>query len=356
MSIKANEKKLKFVVDKGENLGIRYIGDEVRISQILTNLLSNAIKFTPEKGTISVESEVGKGSTFVVIMRVGCADEEEKQVYENATSQLGGMKILFLTGNAVSASKFGKCARDLGVRCDFAYSIDKLAQKMKVADAEQKPYDAIFIEIKSFKEKDIFQLEKQYGELIDHSKIVPIIDFGLERIEQRYFSKYNITTYMEGPVFSFSFYNTMMKVAHNINTFGIVESSKKVDFSRLHMLLVEDIEINSDIVIDSLEYTGINIDIARDGLEAVEMFKKDMDKYDIVLMDVQMPVMNGLDATRSIRELPYPKAKEIPIISMTANVFKEDIEMCLEAGMNDHLGKPIDAHLVVSKIITYTRS
>ena len=148
----------------------------------------------------------------------------------------------------------------------------------------------------------------------------------------------------------------MMKVAHNINTFGIVESSTKVDFSGLHMLLVEDIEINSDILEDSLEYTGINIDIARDGLEAVEMFKEGMDKYDIILMDIQMPVMNGLDATRSIRSLPYPKAKKIPIISMTANVFKEDIEMCLEAGMNDHLGKPIDPQVVVSKIVAYTRS
>ena len=139
---------------------------------------------------------------------------------------------------------------------------------------------------------------------------------------------------MEGPVFSFSFYNTMMKVANNINTFGIVESSKKVDFSRLHMLLVEDIEINSDIVIDSLEYTGINIDIARDGLEAVEKVKEQPNQYSLILMDIMMPKMNGDEAAKCIRKIN----PSIPIVAMSAQS-EYSIDQTI---MNDSISKPID--------------
>ena len=107
-------------------------------------------------------------------------------------------------------------------------------------------------------------------------------------------------------------------------------------------MLVDDVEINREIVLVQLEPTQAAIDCAENGEQAVAMFQQEPEKYDLIFMDIQMPVMDGYDATRKIRGLGTPQAKQIPIIAMTANVFKEDVERCLAAGMNAHIGKPID--------------
>jgi CheY-like chemotaxis protein len=113
-------------------------------------------------------------------------------------------------------------------------------------------------------------------------------------------------------------------------------------FRGYHLLLAEDVEVNREIVSALLENTLIDIDWAENGLQAFEMFAHDPKRYDIIFMDVQMPVMDGYEATRRIRELDVPEACTIPIIALTANVFKEDIEKALDSGMNGHLGKPLD--------------
>lgn len=125
-------------------------------------------------------------------------------------------------------------------------------------------------------------------------------------------------------------------------------------FKDKHILIAEDMEINIEIIKSLLEETGINIDTAENGLIAVEMFTKNPDKYDLIFMDMQMPEMDGLDATRAIRALELARAKTVPIIAMTANVFKEDIDRCRAAGMNDHTGKPIDIGDVIGKINKYS--
>jgi CheY-like chemotaxis protein len=98
-----------------------------------------------------------------------------------------------------------------------------------------------------------------------------------------------------------------------------------------------------------MEGTGVEIDCAENGLEALRLLSENPAKYDLVFMDVQMPEMDGLEATRNIRQ----SGNNIPVIAMTANVFKEDIDKCLEAGMNDHLGKPLDMGNVLEKIRKY---
>ena len=120
----------------------------------------------------------------------------------------------------------------------------------------------------------------------------------------------------------------------NIETDGLYENYR--------VLLTEDVEINREIVIALLEPTQLKIDCAENGAEAVRIFGEAPERYDMIFMDLMMPVMDGYEATRRIRALDIPKAKTIPIVAMTANVFKEDVERCLEAGMNAHVGKPID--------------
>ena len=128
------------------------------------------------------------------------------------------------------------------------------------------------------------------------------------------------------------------------------------DFTGKTLILAEDIEINREIAVALLEDTGVAIDCAPDGAVAFKLFSENPGKYDAILMDIHMPDMDGLEATRSIRALEAERAgagqtvKPIPIIAMTANVFQEDIEMCLKAGMNGHLGKPIDVEKVMETL------
>ncbi|MDR1626002.1 MAG: response regulator [Spirochaetia bacterium] len=121
-------------------------------------------------------------------------------------------------------------------------------------------------------------------------------------------------------------------------------------FKDRRILLAEDIDINREIVLALLEPTGIVIDCAENGEEAVCMFSRQRGIYDAVLMDIQMPVMDGVEASRGIRALPLPEAARVPIIAMTANVFKDDIEKYLSAGMNGHIGKPIDTGELIAKL------
>ncbi|MDL2318965.1 response regulator [Eubacteriales bacterium OttesenSCG-928-A19] len=118
-------------------------------------------------------------------------------------------------------------------------------------------------------------------------------------------------------------------------------------------LLAEDVEINQEIVVALLEPLGITVECADNGREAVRMFSENPEHYDLIFMDVQMPEMDGMEATRRIRALDTPRAGEIPIISMTANVFKEDIERYMEIGMNDHVGKPLSFDVVLEKLRRY---
>ena len=123
----------------------------------------------------------------------------------------------------------------------------------------------------------------------------------------------------------------------------------------LHCLLVEDNDLNAEIAQILLEEQGMTVTRAENGRQAVEIFSKEpADTFHLILMDIMMPVMNGLDAARAVRALDRPDAKTIPIIAMTANAFKEDAQKCMEAGMNAHLAKPINIPELISTITRFT--
>ena len=115
-------------------------------------------------------------------------------------------------------------------------------------------------------------------------------------------------------------------------------------------LLADDVEINREIVIAMLEDTGLRIECAGNGREALDMFISAPDKYDVILMDINMPEMDGVEATRRIRELDRPEGARIPIIAMTANVLASEVESYFSAGMNDHIGKPVDFNKLLDKL------
>ncbi len=137
-----------------------------------------------------------------------------------------------------------------------------------------------------------------------------------------------------------------------------LEASADLKASDLHLqyytiLVAEDMDFNREVLSKYLEKTGVTIDFAFNGKIAVDKFKKNPDKYTLIFMDINMPEMNGDEAAKIIRALDIKKAKEIPIIAMTADVFKEDIDKCLAAGMNDHIPKPVVPKTILAKLKQY---
>ncbi|MDR2579137.1 MAG: response regulator [Chitinispirillales bacterium] len=119
------------------------------------------------------------------------------------------------------------------------------------------------------------------------------------------------------------------------------------------VLLVEDVATNRELVAMYFEDSGVKLDFAENGREACDVFGKNPEGYSLILMDIQMPVMDGYDAAREIRSMSADWAKQIPIIAMTANVFKEDIDLCFDAGMDDHIAKPINMESLQNKVFDF---
>ncbi len=298
ISDKVNEKNIEFNVDfENANIDSCYMGDELRLSQVILNLLSNALKFTPNNGKIMLKvKKTGDDEKRSILMfsvtdtGIGMTDEQIERLFnpfeqaDNSTSKYYGG-----TGLGLAISK---------------NIIEKMNSRIRV--------DSSMGEGSSF----IFEVKLEKCNSAESSRILS------QNIELNEKPKED-------------------------------NKPKESDFSNISALLADDIDINREIVTRLLQSTKINIDQAKNGLEAVKMFEANPEKYNLIIMDIQMPEMDGYEATRTIRALDVPNAKTIPIIAMTANAFKEDIEKCLESGMNDHLAKPIDRDAMIERIKQY---
>ena len=287
------EKNQEFVREIDETIPRRLFGDEQRISQIITNLLSNAVKFTPEHGKIRLQAQLLEENDEECLVLIKVSDTGIGIEEEQK-------KRLFLPfGQAESSTtrKYGGTGLGLAIS-------KRIVQMMK----------------------GIIWFESEVG---------------------------------IGTTFSFTMW---IRKLDETEIDSLQEETEHEDdeldgiFDGICILLAEDMEINREIVETLLEPTKIKIDCAENGREACEMFEKGQDRYDLIFMDVQMPEMDGYDATRCIRKLGSEKSKDIPIIAMTANVFREDIEHCIEAGMNGHIGKPLDIREVIKVLKKYLYS
>ena len=291
MAVKAEEKKQNFSVNVGVDIPDRLVGDDLRLTQVIMNLLSNAMKFTPEGGHI--------------VLNVSLVSPTEE----------GGLTI-----------------------------------KVEVVDSgiglKSEHYNKIF---SSFEQAD-GDINRTYGGTgLGLAISKNIIELMGGRIE---------VTSEEGKGSCFCFLVNLRLGSEPPNSAGqrVRAVSAQLPDGVLRgksILLVEDVEINREIVTALFEDTGIVFDYAENGQIAVGKFKEGQDKYSLIFMDVQMPIMDGLEATRQIRAFGTTQAKDIPIIAMTANAFSKDIESCIEAGMNGHISKPIDFDEVVEKLLDY---
>jgi len=275
-SVRAEEKHQNITVNVNENVPRVLIGDELRLSQIITNLLTNAIKFTPAKGRIEVNAEKLDETDGEVTLRIEVADsgigispEQQKKLFTS-----------YNQADSSIAQKFGGTGLGLAIS-------KQVVELMR---------GTIWIESELNKgSKFIFTIKAQKGKGNDCEESSPQTGSG---------------------------------------GYGF-------DFSEYTILAAEDDEINREIMAAILRKTGISVDFAENGKRAVALFQEHPERYNTILMDVHMPEMDGYEATRTIRKSGSSIAENIRIIALTADVFKEDIEKCLEAGMDGHIGKPI---------------
>jgi CheY-like chemotaxis protein len=245
---------------------------------------------------------------------------------------------------------FSEIVEGFGVGCcDTAISGEE-ALGLIVRNGE---YHVYFIDWK-MPEMDGIQLASELRRRTSAKSVVIMITAAEWTSIESDAKKAGVDKFLSKPLFPSSILDAI-KECISIEQRQIETENKNVKgiFAGRKILLAEDVEINQEIVMALLEPTEMEIDCAMNGLEAVRMFKETPDKYDMILMDVQMPEMDGYEATQKIRALDLPQAKTVKIIAMTANVFRDDIEKCQEVGMDSHIGKPLNFDEVVEKLLVY---
>jgi len=334
VNFRVDEKQQNLSMHIDSKIPKTLIADDQRLSQVVTNLLSNAVKFTPEKGSITLEARcIEEKNNYCTIQisvidtGIGISEEQQKRLFNP-----------FQQAEAGTTRKYGGTGLGLAISKSI---VELMGGKIWVKSEPDKGSTFNFsIKMKCSEAKECIEQEEE---------------------------KKKETT-------------------ENIN--GI--------FAGRRILLVEDMEINREVVLALLESTKLEIDCAENGKEAVRMFSLMPERYGLIFMDIQMPEMDGYEAARRIRaienehgasnkSMEFPKDRDvstsfaegasnksmefpketpkqllefprgIPIIAMTANVFKEDIEKCINAGMDDHIGKPIDFEEVLEKLRYYLK-
>jgi len=293
-------------------------------------------------GEIWVESIPGHGSKFAfsVLLQRG-SDKRQTSLLEGVDWR--NIRILAVDDEPEIRKFFIETAQGLKVTCEVAASGEEAAEMI----AQDDSYDILFLDW-NLPGMNGIELARQVRSKSKHKSVVVLFSAVDWSVVERDAREAGIDKLMQKPLFRSSIADVISECLgfeSAIKQADIEEGNE--DFSGHTILLAEDVEINREIVLALLEPTNLNIECAENGLEAVRMFSETPEKYDMVFMDVQMPEMDGYQATRRIRALELPRANTIPIIAMTANVFKEDVVKCLEAGMNGHIGKPLDYHEVI---------
>jgi PAS domain S-box-containing protein len=321
-------------------------------------------------GSIWVKSEPGKGSIFTFTIQAKKGDQTSRRLLDDGVDR-SSLRILVVDDDPSLLIHFKKIAQRLGVSCDTAESG---GEALKLVE-QNGSYNLYFIDWKMPGMDGIELIKKLKGQPSGsgNSVVVMISSAEWSSIEDTARNT-GVDSLLSKPLFPSTIANIIgnyLGVEHKVE-------EKKPDIAGLfagrRILLAEDVDINREIMLALFEPTQLEIDCAENGVEAVRKFSEAPDKYDLIFMDVQMPEMDGYEATQRIRaieaELRSASAvssftkgetrgndlnlrRQIPIIAMTANVFREDVEKCMAAGMNGHVGKPLNFDEVLDKLNSY---
>ena len=296
-------------------------------------------------GSIDVKSVPGSGTTFVIALPIKTLDISFEEV------KLPDLHILVVDDDAILCEHTVELLRQLGVYADWASSGTQAVGKVKAALQENQMYDAVLLDWKMPEQGGLettCQLRTLCG---DRLPILMISAYDWNEVEEEARNA-GVTGFIQKPIF-------MSTLIHGLKCYVLSEDpsseqqnmNEQDDFAGRRFLLVEDNMFNQEIAEELLTDMGAAVDIAGNGQKGVEVFSRSpVGYYDVILMDIQMPVMNGYDATRAIRALDRADAGTIPILAMTADAFAEDIQAAGEAGMNGHMAKPLDRAMIKREI------
>lgn len=387
-----------------------YIGDNMKLRQVLINILGNAVKFTPAggavdleverktqydgkstlsfiikdngigmseeflphifdtfaqedasstskygssglglsitknivemmNGTIEVESKKGEGTTFYVTVTLGDSDrkDEEKHIGEIHLSE---MSVLIVDDDPIACEHAQLVLEHAGIASEIAMSGPEAIEMTKLRHARREPYNLILVDWK-MPEMDGVETTRQMRSIIgDESAIIILTAYRWDDVLEEAM-KAGVDSFLSKPLFATAVLEEF-KSALDLKRAAGGDQAPKTNLSGRRILVAEDMQINAEILTTILGERGIETDHAENGKTAVEKFEThEPGYYDAILMDMRMPEMDGLTATKTIRAMHRDDAKNIPIIALTANAFDEDVQRSLQAGLNAHLSKPV---------------
>ena len=413
ISSQCREKGIEYECRVKGTIGDYYIGDDIKLRQVMINILGNAVKFTSSggritfvvestarfngkstlrfiisdtgsgmsqdylpklfdafsqedssktshsgstglgmaitksivelmNGTISVESEKNKGTTFTV--KVTLLDSDHKNVHEGETVlNPHELCVLVIDDDPIACEHAQLVLGQVGVNCEKALSGAEGLQMVKVRHARREPYNLILVDWR-MPDMDGVETTRQIREAVgNETPVVILTSYDWDEIEDQA-KEAGIDTFVAKPLFAGAVLDEFRDAFKKKNTKLVRETA---DLKGRRVLLAEDVAVNAEIMIMVLSMREMQVDHAENGRIAVEKFEEHEEGYyDAVLMDMRMPEMDGLEATRRIRDMNRSDAKNIPIIALTANAFDEDVQHSMQAGLNAHLSKPVEPELL----------
>ena len=294
-------------------------------------------------GSIFVKSVLNEGSSFTVDIPFGCI----KSKNENTSVPFKKIHALIIDDNIDSCEYAGLLLSRLKIRYDISTNGEDALNMLSDAKNNNDKFNLCLIDWKMPK-MDGIELTKKIRETFGDDAVVIIVSaYDLNEIEISG-QTFNANYYITKPLFQSTLFNILMHITNGENFQPEIEKEDpKYDFAGKRILVVEDVFLNMEITAKILKMVNVQVTGAEDGQKALEIFKTSEPNYfDCILMDINMPIMDGYETTKRIRQLNRSDAKKIPIFAMTANAFSEDVTKALNAGMNGHIAKPIETRVL----------
>ena len=294
-------------------------------------------------GTIECQSEQGKGTTFTVVLDIPVAERQREEM------RLDPVDVLIVDDDEIMLKTAVDTLESLGASTEQAGSGLEALGMIEHRHLSGKDYDVIIVDWKMPEIDGIGTINRIRSEIDSKTPILLISAYDWSDIEEKA-KEAGANGFVSKPLFRSTLYDKINNLIGKESS-SIEPEDDYSDLQGMRILVAEDNDINWEIVSAMLEMFGITSERAENGRVCVEKMRSaEIGRYDLVFMDIQMPEMNGLDATREIRKFTQTWASSIPIVAMTADAFSENVTECLNAGMNGHIAKPIDIKLVIKEI------
>ena len=290
-------------------------------------------------GNIDVKTKKGEGTTFYITVTLSDVDKHEKSSGDVEINP-EEMSVLIIDDDEVACEHARLVLEKAGISSEIAMSGAEAVEKVKLRHARRTPYNLILVDWK-MPDMDGVETTRRIREIVGNESAIIILtayrwDDVLEEALQA-----GVDSFIPKPLFATVVIEEFKSAIKKKSMQG--GEVKKADLSGKRILLAEDMQVNAEIMLMVLEMREMLVDTAENGRIALEKFEEsEPGYYDAILMDVRMPEMDGLEATKRIRGLEREDAKQIPIIALTANAFDEDVQRSLQVGMNAHLSKPVE--------------